>query len=107
MQDRVGNAVACFFAVSAVLYWIQSLSPYVLVACCRPIHTQQSMVIVPRDAPGVEILRPLGVFGHEHDHAEIIFNDVRVRVSGGLTCRAFLSSSSSRARLEPLLEPLL
>ena len=58
------------------------------------------MVIVPRDAPGVEILRPLGVFGHEHDHAEIIFNDVRVRVSGGLTRRAFLSSSSSRARLE-------
>jgi len=46
-----------------------------------PIHTQQSMIIVPRDAPGVEILRPLGVFGHEHDHAEIIFNDVRVPAS--------------------------
>jgi len=43
-----------------------------------PRHTQQSMIIVPRDAPGVNIIRPLAVFGHVHDHAEIIFDDVRV-----------------------------
>jgi acyl-CoA dehydrogenase len=43
-----------------------------------PIHNQQSMIIVPRDAPGVNILRGLGVFGHIHDHAEIIFDNVRV-----------------------------
>jgi len=43
-----------------------------------PIHNQQSMIIVPRDAPGVNILRGLGVFGHIHDHAEIIFENVRV-----------------------------
>ena len=36
------------------------------------------MIIVPRHAPGVEILRPMAVFGHEHDHAEIIFDNVRV-----------------------------
>merc|ERR1719331_3467586 len=30
---------------------------------------------------GVTILRPLAVFGHEHDHAEIIFTDVRVPLS--------------------------
>jgi len=43
-----------------------------------PRHTQQSMVLIPRDTPGVTILRPLGVFGHLHDHAEIIFDNVRV-----------------------------
>merc|ERR1719163_1646107 len=36
------------------------------------------MILVPRDAEGVTILRPLGVFGHVHDHAEIIFDNVRV-----------------------------
>merc|ERR1712031_84987 len=43
-----------------------------------PGHSHHSMVIVPRDAPGVNIIRPLAVFGHEHDHAEIIFDNVRV-----------------------------
>lgn len=43
-----------------------------------PTHMQQSVVLVPRHAEGVEILRPLAVFGAEHDHAEIIFHNVRV-----------------------------
>jgi len=43
-----------------------------------PIHQRFSMVLVPRDALGVDILRPLALFGHEHDHAEIIFKDVRI-----------------------------
>jgi len=30
------------------------------------------------DAPGVTILRPLALFGHEHDHAEILFQNVMV-----------------------------
>merc|ERR1719471_1116928 len=42
------------------------------------------MILVPRDAKGVTILRPLAVFGHVHDHAEILFEDVRVPASNML-----------------------
>ncbi len=48
-------------------------------------HRQQSMILVPRDTPGVTVVRPLTVFGYddrEHGgHAEVSFDQVRVPVA--------------------------
>ena len=46
-----------------------------------PRHQQQSMILVPMDAPGVCIERPLSVYGFQHPplgHAEVVFDGVRV-----------------------------
>ena len=46
-----------------------------------PKHQRHSMIVVPADTPGIEVLRPMQVFGHDdapHGHMHIRFTDVRV-----------------------------
>ncbi len=46
-----------------------------------PKHSQQSMIVVPSNAAGIEVTRPLSVFGYDdapHGHMEVVLRNVRV-----------------------------
>ncbi len=47
----------------------------------QPKHKRQSMIVVPAGSPGIEVLRPMEVYGHDdapHGHMHIRFTNVRV-----------------------------
>jgi acyl-CoA dehydrogenase len=64
----------------------------IMIVMCRtnadaPAHKQQSQILVPMDTPGVEVLGPMHVFGHDdapHGHMHLRFTDVRVPVENML-----------------------
>ena len=65
-------------------------------------HQQQSMILVPTDTPGVNLLRSTSVFGwqDQHGHAEVVFNDVRVPASN-LLAQEGMGFAIAQARLGP------
>jgi len=50
-------------------------------------HKQQSQVLVPKDTPGIQLIRPLSTLGYDDapiGHAEVVFDNVRVPLANML-----------------------
>ena len=70
-------------------YWISGAGDprcalYILMACSDPQaakHSRHTMFVMDADTPGIEVLRPMHVFGQDdapHGHMHLRFTDVRI-----------------------------
>ena len=86
--ERMGDE----YVINGTKWWISGAGDprckiFILMGKTDPEaarHSQQSMILVPADTKGVNIKRPLSVFGYDdapHGHCEIIFDNVRVPAS--------------------------
>ncbi|KAG0281859.1 hypothetical protein BGZ96_000999 [Linnemannia gamsii] len=87
--ERVGD----HYIVNGLKWWISGAGDprckvYLVMGKSDPKnehkYRQQSIVIVPADTPGIEVVRPMSVFGYDdapEGHCEVKFTNVRVPVS--------------------------
>ncbi len=87
--ERQGNE----FVINGRKWWSSGAGDprckiYILMGKSDPAnpdkHKQQSMILVPADAPGVKVVRALSVFGYDdapHGHMDVELKDVRVPAS--------------------------
>ncbi|KAF4699614.1 Acyl-CoA dehydrogenase member 10, partial [Perkinsus olseni] len=70
----------------------------------KPLHQQQSMLVVPMDTPGIRVVRALTVFGYDdapHGHALVEFNNVRLKRKDSLLANEGDGFNIAQARLGP------
>ena len=87
--ERVGNE----YVINGRKWWSSGAGDprckiFILMGKTDPTsadkHKQQSMVLVPADAPGIKVVRQLTVFGYDdapHGHSEVVLENVRVPAS--------------------------
>ena len=87
--ERVGNE----YVINGRKWWSSGAGDprckiFILMGKTDPAsadkHKQQSMVLVPADAPGIKVVRQLTVFGYDdapHGHSEVVLENVRVPAS--------------------------
>ncbi|MFZ9297074.1 MAG: acyl-CoA dehydrogenase family protein [Hylemonella sp.] len=87
--ERVSDQGSEQYLINGRKWWISGAGDprcavYILMGKTdpqAPRHSQQSMILVPANTPGVQVLRPLSLMGYDdapHGHMEMLFDNVRV-----------------------------